>query len=85
MFLLRPNALVQLQAHYHHAAKPHPKSACQLQRSLAGSRADVSEGSTGSLDLFALASRVYEAVPRSSESDRSPASGRLGASVHAPG
>jgi len=29
-----PNALVQLQTRYHLAAKPHPKIACLLQRSL---------------------------------------------------
>ena len=36
-----PTALVQLQAHITIAAKPHPKSACLLQRSLGG-RCDAS-------------------------------------------
>jgi len=33
---MESNALVQQQARYNLAAKPHPKSACQLQRSSDG-------------------------------------------------
>ena len=54
-----PNALVQLQAQYNHcgeaasdiAAKPHPKSACLLQRLLDGARVDFSRLVEGTAPL----------------------------------
>ena len=34
--MIQPNALVQMQAHYHHCCDVASESACQLQRSLGG-------------------------------------------------
>jgi hypothetical protein len=58
-YMRMSNALVQLQAPITLAAKPHPKSACQLQRSL-GSK--VSESRIRPTEINEVRKRIVDDV-----------------------
>jgi hypothetical protein len=61
-----PNALVQLQAHYHHGGEAASESACQLQRSLGSRRREPAGFPDERVDYRPHVNRDRKAYPQRS-------------------